>query len=301
MCLGDVLDRFSTIREEPLNQALHFFVGLLEHAPLFVLVGNHDRPNNATFCTTEHPFNACKHWMPSPQGHKIHIIDIPCVFTMPSRRTYTFVPYVPNGRFTEALALPSAAGWQGSEVIFAHQDFKGAVYNGLASATGDVWDSDDLPTVISGHIHDYQELPGVIYPGSPIQHAASESKDKTLYWLDVTDETTEGLRVPIDVPVYHTEVLAVADVPTAVLPTLPTRSVVKVMIEGTYQELQGLSKWDKVRTWRSQGIVVQPKLLVPKNTTAAVEGALPSFRALMAEEVRGTPLQALWTDVLAVV
>lgn len=301
VCLGDVLDRFSTIREEPLNKALDFFHRLLEHAPLFVLVGNHDRPNNATFCTAEHPFNACKHWKPSPRGHQLHIIDTPRVFIMPSCRTYTFVPYVPNGRFADALALPSATGWQGSEVIFAHQDFKGAVYNGLASATGDVWDSDDLPMVISGHIHDYQELPGVIYPGSPIQHASSESKDKTLYWMEVSDETTEAERIPIAVPVYHTEVLAADAVPTAVLPTLPTRSVVKVMIEGTYQELQGLGKWDKVRTWRSQGIVVQPKLLVPKGATVAAEGALPSFRALMADEVRGTPLQALWTDVLAAV
>jgi Calcineurin-like phosphoesterase len=295
VCLGDVLDRFSTIREEPLNQALGFFHRLLEHADLFVLVGNHDRPNNATFCTAEHPFNACKHWA---GGHRLHIIDTPRVFIMPSCRTYTFVPYVPNGRFAEALSLPSAKGWENSEFIFAHQDFKGAVYNGLASATGDDW-NDELPMVISGHIHDYQELPGVIYPGSPIQHAASESKDKTLFWLEVSDEATEAVRVPISVPVYHTEVLAAAAVPTAVLPSLPTRSVVKVLIEGTYQELQGLGKWDKVRTWRSQGIVVQPKLVVPKGTAMAVQGTIPSFRDLMAEEVRGTPLQTLWTDVLA--
>ena len=50
-----------------------------------------------------------------------------------------------------------------------------------------------------------------------------------------------------------------------------------------------------------QGIVVQPKLVVPKGATVVVEGVLPSFRTLMADEVRGTPLQALWTDVLAAV
>lgn len=294
VCLGDVLDRFSTIREEPLNQALGFFHRLLDYAPLFVLVGNHDRPNNATFCTDEHPFNAVKHW-----SKPIQIVDRPLVWTSATQRVYTFVPYVPNGRFADALAL--APGWEASEVIFAHQDFKGAVYNGLASATGDDWDRDDLPMVLSGHIHDYQELPGVIYPGSPIQHAASESKTKTLYWLEVSDETTEGVRVPIEVPVYHTEVLDAADVATAVLPALPPRSVLKVLIEGTYQELQGLSKWPAVKAWRAQGVVVQPKLLVPKGATVAVGGALPSFRALMAEEVQGTPLQALWTDIVSVV
>lgn len=293
VCLGDVLDRFSTIREEPLNQALEFFHRLLEHAPLFVLVGNHDRPNNATFCTTEHPFNAVKYW-----SKEIHVVDTPLVWTSGCGRAYTFVPYVPNGRFAEALSLPSAAGWERSEVIFAHQDFKGAVYNGLASATGDDWDNEDYPMVVSGHIHDFQELPGVVYPGSPIQHAASESKDKTLYWLEITDTTTEGERVPIAVPVYHTEVIRVADVPTATLPALPPRSVLKVLVEGTYQELQGLSKWEKVRAWRVQGVVVQPKLLVPKGTAVAVGGPLPSFRALMAEEVRGTPLQALWTEIV---
>lgn len=293
VCLGDVLDRFSTIREEPLNQALAFFHRLLEHAPLFVLVGNHDRPNNATFCTTEHPFNAVKYW-----SKPITVVDTPHVWRSPTGRTYTFVPYVPNGRFAEALALPSATGWERSEVIFAHQDFKGAVYNGLASTTGDDWDREDLPMVISGHIHDYQELTGVVYPGSPIQHAASEGKDKTLYWLEVSDATTEGERVPVDVPVYHTEVIAAAAVATATLPALPPRSVLKVLVEGTYHELQGLSKWEKVRAWRAQGVVVQPKLLVPKGAAAVVGGVLPSFRALMADEVRGTPLEELWIEIV---
>ena len=56
----------------------------------------------------------------------------------------------------------------------------------------DVVNPDDLPQrfVISGHIHDYQELANVIYPGSPIQHAANESKEKTLYWLEVGEDAT---------------------------------------------------------------------------------------------------------------
>lgn len=297
VCLGDVLDRFSTIREEPLNQALAFFHRLLDVAPLFVLVGNHDRPNNATFCTEEHPFNAVKYW------HKpVTVVDRPLVWTSPHGRVYTFVPYVPNGRFADALALPSAAGWERSELVFAHQDFKGAVYNGLASTTGDDWDSDAWPMVISGHLHDYQELANVIYPGSPIQHAANENPDKSLYWLDVSNASIEGVRIPLRVPVYHTEVLRAADVPTATLPTLPPRSVVKVLIEGTYAELQGLSKWPAVKAWRAQGIVVQPKLCVPADRSTASTPALhTSFRALVAQEVRGTAMEAVWADLVGAV
>lgn len=295
VCLGDVLDRFSTIREEPLNQALDFFHRLLDHAPLFVLVGNHDRPNNATFCTTEHPFNAVKYW-----SKPITIVDTPCVWKSQSGRTYTFVPYVPNGRFGEALALPGARGWEQSDAIFAHQDFKGAVYNGLASSTGDPWEQEDYPVVVSGHIHDYQELPGVIYPGSPIQHAANEHKEKTLYWMDVSEHTTEGMRIPISVPVYHTEIIPASNVSSATLPSLPSRSVIKVLVEGTYQELQGLGKWERIRLWRSEGVIVQPKLVVPKGATSVVGGGnLPSFRTLMAMEVQHNPsMQSLWEDIL---
>lgn len=298
VCLGDILDRFSTIREEPLNQALDFFHRLLAHAPLFVLIGNHDRPNNATFCTTEHPFNACKHWMPSIQGHHLHIIDTPRVVVMPSGRTYAFVPYCPSGRFAEALALPGAEGWQTSEVIFAHQDFQGAVYNGLASTTGDPWDSDDLPIVVSGHIHDYQELAGVIYPGSPIQHAANESTDKALYWLDVSDTTSEGVRVPIQVPQLHTLVVPAAEVPAAVLPVLPPRSVLRVLVEGTYAEVRALSTWPQVKAWKAQGVLVQAKVVVPTAQRAAPTTYVP-FRSLMAMTVQGTALEAVWQQVLA--
>lgn len=287
--LGDVLDRFSTIREEPLNQALAFLEDLLDVAPLFVLVGNHDRPNNATFCTTEHPFNALKLW-----PGDIVVVDTPLVWTSPAAHTYTFVPYVPSGRWRDALAL--APGWERSRCIFAHQDFKGAVYNGLASTTGDDWDG-TLPLVVSGHIHDYQTLPGVVYPGSPIQHAASERPDKGIYWLECAADVV-GQRIPLAVPVYRTLCLRAADVPTAALPALPPRSVLKVLVEGTFAELQGLATWPQTRAWRAAGVVVQPKLLVPKTERAAL-AATASFRALMADEVRGTPLEALWRDVVA--
>jgi len=288
VCLGDILDRFSTIREEPLNQALDFFHRLLEHAPLVVLIGNHDRASNAVFCTDAHAFNACKYW-----DKEITIVDTPMTFD-----GYTFVPYVPNGRFREALALPDAAGWEQSKLIFAHQDFLGAEYNGLKSETGDPW-TDALPLVVSGHIHDYQELKGVIYPGSPIQHASNESRTKTLFWIELYGTNKPVCtRIPISVPVYHTEVVAAADVATAALPALPPRSVCKVVVQGTYTELQGMGKWPAVRAWRQQGIVVQSKVLVSKAAARVQGDVLPSFRTLMASEVKGTLLEPLWKQIL---
>jgi DNA repair exonuclease SbcCD nuclease subunit len=316
VCLGDVLDRFSTIREEPLNQALKFFHRMVEIAPFIVLVGNHDRPNNATFCTDEHPFNAVKFW-----DKPITIVDVPYIWTSPlTSKTYTFVPYVPNGRFADALALPSAAGWQASSLLFAHQDFHGAVYNALPSTTGDVWDG-DLPWVVSGHIHDYQTLgTNIVYPGSPIQHASNERADKTLMWITVTSSAGAAAtnpvfeRVPIHVPLIHVQRVHATDAPTFVLPALPPRSVVKIVLEGTVAELAGFNKWACIKAWRTQGIVVQPHVL-PSDPAAdgGGEGGIgrqsgdpnappPTFRALMAQHLTSADadpdVASLWTSLL---
>ncbi len=231
---------------------------------------------------------------------RVYVVDTPVVLAAPGTgRRYTFVPYVPNGRFVEALGM--APGWETSELIFAHQDFKGAVYNGLASDTGDLWDSEDLPMVISGHIHDYQELPKVVYPGSPIQHAASERADKTLYWIEVGDDgEIVGDRVPIDVPIISTVSVAAADVPSYALPNVPPRSLLKVLVEGTYAEVRGLGAWPQVRAWRAAGATVQPKVVA-----AAAVGVTPAaapyipFRTKMADHVRGTPLESIWSSIVA--
>lgn len=97
VCLGDVLHRHETIHVSPLERSTVFINRLRRVAPTYVLVGNHDRPNNSNFLTTEHPFNALKEWP------NTIIVDRGCVDTIQGHK-FIFVPYVPVGRFNEALA-----------------------------------------------------------------------------------------------------------------------------------------------------------------------------------------------------
>jgi|DewCreStandDraft_4_1066084.scaffolds.fasta_scaffold02053_35 DNA repair exonuclease SbcCD nuclease subunit len=95
--LGDILDRHALIHVNPLERSIRFLKKLSEIAPLYVLIGNHDRPNNSNFLTTEHPFNALKYW------NSTKIVDVGLIDTIKNRK-FIFLPYVPPGRFFEALA-----------------------------------------------------------------------------------------------------------------------------------------------------------------------------------------------------
>ena len=51
VCLGDILHRHETIHVSPLMRAEEMVRLLSEIAPIFVVIGNHDRPNNSNFLT----------------------------------------------------------------------------------------------------------------------------------------------------------------------------------------------------------------------------------------------------------
>ncbi len=265
VCLGDVLDRFANIRQEALSQAVDFFKLLQTHAPTYILVGNHDRPNNAVFLTDEHPFNAVKYWEPIP--YPITIVDFP-IESIIEGMSFIFAPYTPNGRFIEALDHLSS--WKTSKLIFAHQDFFGAIYNQQKSETGDRWEK-SFPTVISGHIHDYQELSkNIIYIGAPIQHAFNESPEKSCSWITVTPDSIKCERLFIQSPIYWTYKIHVNDIKSFIPPKLPKHSDMKLVIEGTFSEIKGLNKIAKVKEWNKQGIRIQPMVKTDASTSAII-------------------------------
>ena len=98
VCLGDILDRHSNIHVIPLKMAIEFLKQISLIADLYIVIGNHDRPNNSNFCTDEHPFTACKFW------DRTVVADKPLIIERQGRK-FIFVPYVPPGRFAEALLL----------------------------------------------------------------------------------------------------------------------------------------------------------------------------------------------------
>lgn len=204
VCLGDLLHDHNRYEEAPFNLAIEFLRRLSDRCLTFLIVGNHDYRDNQQYLTDKHPYNALKQW----GNDKIIVVDEPKVLTLHEFQ-FMFVPYVPKGRFIEALNNYDA--WDMVDCIYAHQEFRGANMGAMVSHDGDEWD-EGYPMVISGHIHGAQILPsGVYYPGSAMQHAYGESNDKRV-WLCTFDSEAEetfsyrkiNLKMPTKRIVYTT-------------------------------------------------------------------------------------------------
>ena len=180
--LGDILDTHEVVKIQPHSLATILIENLSNIAPTFVLMGNHDLINHSQFLTTNHIFNPFKKWK------NVFIVDKPIthVFNDSSEmeKIFVFCPYVPPGRFVEALNQGAENSWELADVIFAHQEFEGCAMSKITSSKGDKW-YEDYPPVISGHIHEEQVLnDNIFYVGSSIQHSYSESPNKKVWLVD---------------------------------------------------------------------------------------------------------------------
>lgn len=98
VCLGDVLDKFGTVDTTVQTTAVHFLGDMEDIAPLYLIIGNHDRRNNSDYLTEVHGFRALKRWkntsVADTKAVKVRIKDL----------NMLFVPYVHNGYFTSVIA-----------------------------------------------------------------------------------------------------------------------------------------------------------------------------------------------------
>lgn len=191
--LGDTMHYHEKVFTRCLCKVKEYIETITKWCPVYFLIGNHERINNSDFLSNIHPYQAFEN-LPN-----VTIVDTVKQYKSP-KMVLTFVPYVPPGRFKEALNTVS--DWETSHFIFAHQEFKGCKMGAITSEEGDEW-SLDLPPVISGHIHDKQNLPeGVYYAGTPLQHAFGDTENKTLMMLD-NDEIREiSLDLPRKITLY---------------------------------------------------------------------------------------------------
>ena len=207
--LGDILHCHEKIHTQPFCRAVSFLTDLADERETFVLIGNHDRINNNVFMTEEHPFVGLKEYP------NLHIVDTTRYFSSSSlqkrrreereereeerekeEHLFAFVPYVPNGRFKEALEKKkekeNKRHYEECTAIFAHQEFKGCKMGAIISEDGDEWE-EELPAVFSGHIHDQQRLQkNIFYPGIPFQHGFGDSDDKAIYLLTIGPHSEKG-------------------------------------------------------------------------------------------------------------
>lgn len=175
--LGDILHTFEQSQQSSFNRASSLLISLNKICKTYLIIGNHDRPNNNVFMTDEHFFNSFKKYK------NIRVIDKTL-----RDGDYIFVPYVAPGRFKEAL---NDIDKKNVKCIFAHQEFKGCKLGMLKSEIGDVWSEEDIP-IISGHIHDFH-IPqkNIFYVPTPFQHGFSDNGEKFICNFKINDNRGE--------------------------------------------------------------------------------------------------------------
>ena len=197
VCLGDTLDAHNIVHVQPHKLAFEFLKQLSQIAPTYLIIGNHDLINHKQFLTDNHIFNPYKYWS------NLTIVDRPITVSF-NNLQFAMCPYVPTGMFTKALdALldpNSSFHWEVDvDCIFAPQEFHGCKMSTVVSADGDRW-SLTYPPVISGHIHEAQDLPedNVYYPGSVLQHSYGEKNPKYIWLVTFADTLVPFNRKLID-------------------------------------------------------------------------------------------------------
>ena len=202
---GDLLDNHDRIDVEPLNLAINFVDALRKIIKTFVLVGNHDYKNNQQFLSDHHWMNALKKW------DNVTIVD-DIVDFMVNKTKFLFVPYVPPGRFVEAIETKiPIKNINDFKVVFAHQEFYGCKMGPIESKCGDKWD-EKWSMVVSGHIHNKQwSQSNIYYPGSAMQHAFGQSTENTVSILTCHEDELDYEEVDLKMPKLTIKYLTVND------------------------------------------------------------------------------------------
>jgi DNA repair exonuclease SbcCD nuclease subunit len=247
--LGDLLHNHEKLHTIPMNKAYELINKMRSIAETYILVGNHDIINNQQFLTSNHWMNGIKEWS------NVFIIDKVLHKTI-KEFNFTFVPYVPNGRFFEALNTIEKQCWEKSNCIFAHQEFKGCKMGHIFSIEGDEWPL-DAPEIVSGHIHSRQiPQPNIYYPGSMLQHAFGESNSNVISFLtfDNTKKSYLLQETDLDLPrkrIIYMEVESFEDYVHK-----STKDTIKITLSGGYEQFKALKKTKKYRNFIKESIKI---------------------------------------------
>lgn len=238
--LGDILDTFEKINTFELNKAYELINILRSISKLYIIIGNHDMVNCIQFLTENHWANALKSW------DNVIIVDKPIY-----ENDFVFVPYVPNGRFIEALDTLLHHDWKKAKCIFAHQEFYGSKMGAIISETGDKWDI-EYPYVVSGHLH-LNQTPqdNIYYPGSSMQVAYGESQDNIVAFL-LFKEDDDGYdleEIELGLPKKKIIYTSLEDIKNnnIKLDFFNDNDKIKISISGNYEEFKTFKKSNKYK------------------------------------------------------
>lgn len=274
--LGDVLHTHERLHTIPLNKAYEFIGRMRKIAKTIILVGNHDMCNNQQFLTDLHWMNGLKEWQ------DVEIIDTVKV-KMVDGISLVFVPYVPPGRFLEALDTKKGE-WENCDCIFAHQEFHGCKMGAIASVDGDVW-PEDHPYVVSGHIHGRQFIQeNIYYPGAAMQHAFGESDRNVIPILkwEKAGEKYSLEEVDLGLPrkkIVYTDVQSVEELQVPV----GTEDKIKISITGGYDDFKAFKKTKKYRELVKTGtkVVFKPTKIKLEESEEPTEVSETDFEKIL--------------------
>ena len=239
--LGDILDTFEKINTFELNKAIELIDKIRNSSKLYVLIGNHDMVNCLQYLTENHWANSLKSW------NNVVIVDKTI-----EEDDFVYVPYVPNGRFLDALN-EITYDWKNAKCIFAHQEFCGAKMGSIISEDGDKWMS-NYPNVVSGHLHMNQRpQKNIYYPGSSMQVAYGETDDNVVSLLTFTNNNFDIREIPLGMArkkiIYTT-------IENIEIPEEDVNNKIKMSISGDYEEFKTFKKSKKYKQLIGKGVNV---------------------------------------------
>ena len=248
---GDILHTHERLHTIALNKAYELVDNMRKITKTYVLVGNHDYIQNQQFLTSNHWMNAMKEWKDTI------IVDYVLKETI-NDETFVFVPYVPAGRFEEALKTMKES-WLDVNCIFAHQEFAGCKMGAIVSVEGDKWSLDN-PLVISGHIH-YKQRPqeNIYYSGSAMQHAVGESEKNIIAYVTFDKNDYKIDEIDLNLPRKKIIYMNVDDIDNYNAPK--TEDQIKLTLKGDYNDFKALKKTKKYKKLIEEGVkvVFKPK------------------------------------------
>jgi hypothetical protein len=233
--------------------------------------------NNQQFLNGNHWMNGMKEW------DNVTIVDTIVPLEVDDK-LFLFCPYVPNGRFEEALDTYEG-DWKDASCIFAHQEFRGCKMGAIISIDGDNW-KESYPHVISGHIHSRQKIQdNVYYPGSAMQHAFGESTKNIIAYVEFNEDRDYILdEVDLKLPRKRIVYKEVEDM-EEYEPPAESKDKIKVTISGNYEQFKAFKKTKKYKNLIKKGakIVFKPKKLKTDKAALPEVEQESDFRVILAK------------------
>jgi hypothetical protein len=223
--------------------------------------------------------NGMKEWK------NVNVVDRPLMIKKFDKK-FTFVPYVPNGRFFEALEkIPL---WKSSECIFAHQEMKHCKMGVKISEDGDEW-SDDYPMLVSGHIHERQRIgTKMLYPGSVINHAFGSDNQGITELTFEDGRDMEEDRIDINLVKKHIHYEKISNFHE--IPKSRFVPNVKICLSGTYAEVKVFKATEQFDALKRSDVKVSFKIVKDPSEEKLVrrvfdkESVMKVFERLILEE-----------------